>query len=128
MGALFTVPFTLGVGGGAPAGGCTVTTTGVLCWPVPIDRTWTTFVPLFTTGGICATIWPAAVFSSGKATSLNVTHEPPRTVGVGSTLAVAVLARFVPFTLMKPPTRSVADPSDAFTMPFFAAICGIGAP
>src|SRR5947209_7090687 len=67
----------------------TVTVTGSLACAVASDRTCTTLMPGCMSAGICARIWPAAVCSSGSDVSLNVTHDPPSTVGGGITLAAA---------------------------------------
>src|SRR5262249_2230430 len=104
---------------------CTVTVTGSLDCAVASDRTCTTLMPGCMSAGICARIWPAAVCNSGSAVSLNVTHDPPSTVGGGITVAAAGIARFVPATVTKDPGLKLGVPSLEFTMPRApAAIAG----
>src|SRR5581483_5706414 len=67
--------------------------------------------------GSCARIWPGAVCSSGSAVSLNVTQDPPRTVGGGIVFAAAAAARFVPVTVTNEPGLRFWVPSLEFTMP-----------
>src|SRR5438105_7010699 len=96
---------------------CTVTVIGSLDCAVASDRTCTTLMPGCMPAGICARIWPAAVCSSGSAVSLNVTQDPPRTVGGGIVFAAAGDPRFVPLTVTKEPGFRFGVPSLEFTTP-----------
>src|SRR5690242_14787426 len=104
---------------------CTVTTTGSLACAVARLRTCTTFVPGWMSAGICAKIWPDAVCSSGSEVSLNVTHDPPSTVGGGITVADAAAARLLPVIVTNDPGLRFGVPSLELTMPLApAAIAG----
>ena len=90
-----------------------------------------TFRPAFKSlGWITQALAVAAfirTFSDSKPETRAVRGEPPRTVGTGSILAVDVVARFVPVTLMKPPILRLVEPA-AFNTPLRAVICGAVAP
>ena len=71
---------------------------------------------------------PLEVESNGTATSPNVTHDPPSTVGAGIVEAVADVARFWPLIVMKEAGKMLVLPSLAFTMPVALALMTGGDP
>ena len=67
-----------------------------------IERTTREYVPGARFGGIWALICPELVISSGSATLLSVTQEPPRISGSGVEPATALSPRFWPNTESQP--------------------------
>src|ERR1035438_7408389 len=78
---------------------------------------WIDMVPLpVTLNGNCAFIWPLETNSSGMGVPLTVRQDSPSAVGSGI-WEVAIFTGLIcePYTLMRPPAATGAEPSAALT-------------